>query len=243
MKLNLLVIRLKKLAYILLNLNLLKTFLKFRVLATFQHSQVLKNKYRTIVDIGANRGQFSLAASQNPDALIYAFEPLSKPAEIFKKVFKNNNNVKFFNVAIGNTEKETSINVSAKDDSSSLLEISQLQNELFPGTFKDSVEEVFLAPLEKFINEDDLISPALLKLDVQGYELEALKGCQKLLKGFDHIYCECSFISLYKGQKLSSEIISFLNDHDFELAGFFNLKKTPDGDCIQADLLFASRLK
>ena len=33
----------------------------------------------------------------------------------------------------------------------------------------------------------------LLKIDVQGFELEVLQGCETIVTNFDYIYCECSF--------------------------------------------------
>jgi FkbM family methyltransferase len=238
---RLFLLRLRKLIYVFTNPVLFKTFLKHRVLATFQHSYVLNKNYKTLVDIGANRGQFSLAASLNSDTYIFAFEPLSVPFSIFRKIFQNNNKVKIFQAAIGPSVKEEMMHISAKDDSSSLFKISSLQNELFPGTNEVGLEKVPIAPLDHFISSKEILSPALLKLDVQGSELEALTGCQSLFHKFDQIYCECSFISLYEGQKLSSEIISYLKTHNYDLIGFYNLKQTHDGACIQADLLFEYR--
>ena len=240
---KLFLLRLRKLLYVFTNLLLLKTFLKHRVLGAFEHFYVLNKNYKTVVDIGANRGQFSLAASSlNADAYIFAFEPLLNPSNIFRKVFKNNNKVKIFKAAVGPIAKREMMHVSAKDDSSSLLKISSMQNELFPGTHEEGLEEVSIAPLDHFISSKEISSPALLKLDVQGFELEALKGCESLFHRFDHIYCECSFISLYEGQKLSSDVISYLNTHNYNLTGVYNLLKKPDGECIQADFLFESRL-
>jgi len=178
-----------------------------------------------VFDIGANRGQFSLAASLNSDAYIFAFEPLLNPASIYRKVFENNKKVKIFQAAIGPSVKEEMMHISTKDDSSSLFKISSLQNELFTGTHEVGLEKGSIAPLDHFISSKEISSPALLKLDVQGFELEALNGCQSLFHKFDQIYCECSFIPLYEGQKLSSEIISFLNTYNYELIGFIILRR------------------
>ncbi len=46
----------------------------------------------------------------------------------------------------------------------------------------------------------DLAAPALLKLDVQGFELQALSGCEDLLERFARVTVECSFVALYAGQ-------------------------------------------
>ena len=56
-----------------------------------------------------------------------------------------------------------------------------------------------------------LEKPILTKLDIQGYELEALKGFGNLLKDNDYILVEVSFQEIYKNQPFANEIINFLN--------------------------------
>jgi len=66
--------------------------------------------------------------------------------------------------------------------------------------------------------EEQLIrDPALLKLDVQGFELSALQGCGRLLERFRYVYVEASFIELYVGQALATEVIGFLFSRGFNL--------------------------
>lgn len=86
---------------------------------------------------------------------------------------------------------------------------------------------------------EELVSPVLLKLDVQGAELDVLRGAAKLLSKIDAIYCEVSFVELYAQQPTASEIISFLRDHNFLLRGVFNMSTTKQFGATQADLLFS----
>ena len=87
-----------------------------------------------------------------------------------------------------------------------MLPISKLQNDLFPGTEVDRTSIIDIGPLNSFIDENTIAGPALLKLDVQGFEFEALLGCESILSSFEAIYCECSFVELYHGQKLAHYI-------------------------------------
>ena len=82
--------------------------------------------------------------------------------------------------------------------------------------------------------------PALLTLDVQGYELEALHGCEALLPSFTWIYCECSFVTLYEGQALASDVIAWLHARDFRLHGVYNLVYDVAGKEGQGDFFFKS---
>lgn len=79
----------------------------------------------------------------------------------------------------------------------------------------------------------------MLKIDVQGFELELLKGATELLPHIQDVYVECSFIELYQGQALASEVIDLLRDHGFTLRGFYNPQYDNGGAAIQADLAFS----
>ncbi len=237
--LKLFFLRLYKGILIIFNLRLLKVFLKHQVMAGVEHNVVLrKENFKTIIDIGANRGQFSLAASSiNKEATIYAFEPLKKPAEVFKKIFCNYENINLYNTAIGSSNKTSIIHISNKDDSSSLLEISEVQLKYHPNTNEVGTQKVNVSKLNTYIQAPDISSPALLKIDVQGFELEALMGAEDLLDKFEYIYCECSYLALYKDQPLVNDIIIFLSKNDFILSGIYN-SQIERGNYIQSDFLF-----
>ena len=217
--------------------------LRLGVGAGIEHERVLCNLgCRTIVDVGANRGQFALVARHCfPDAVIISFEPLRGLAEIFRKVFEGDTNVELYEVAIGPEAGSTTIHVSERDDSSSLLPITTLQNQIFPGTQESDTETIRVGRLEEFHSGCATAAPALLKLDVQGYELSALKGCETLLQHFAYVYAECSFVELYKGQALADEVIAWLREHSFKLCGVYNLADDRDGKAVQADFLFGRR--
>jgi hypothetical protein len=79
--------------------------------------------------------------------------------------------------------------------------------------------------------------PSLLKIDVQGFELEVLKGATVLLPELDAVYVEASDVALYEGQALNAEIERFLVDSGFRVDGHFNAQ-FHQGQRIQADWLF-----
>jgi hypothetical protein len=76
-----------------------------------------------------------------------------------------------------------------------------------------------------------------MKIDVQGAELAVLQGCDSLDE-IDWIYVELSFVGLYQGQPLCDEIIGYLGEHGFRLAGVFNQVRTAAFGPTQADFLF-----
>lgn len=213
------------------------------VAATLEHRAALEPyRFSSVVDIGANRGQFTLLmAGLRPDAAILAFEPLVEPYRKLVELTARWPRVQAFNMAIGPKRTSLPMNVAKRDDSSSLLPITDLQEQIFPHTGLDHQVEVQVAPLGDFLNEQDLAGPSLMKIDVQGYELEVLKGVRDQLGRIDVIYIEASFLQLYQGQPLAADVIDVLNGDGFRLTTIHNLVTAPDGRAVQADFLFERR--
>lgn len=234
--------RLDKLSQTMSSKRLLQALFRHRVLAGAEHRYVLLRDLGTVVDIGANRGQFALAARRwAPKARVISFEPLPGPASVFCRVFSGDDQVVLHQAAIGPASIRQKMHVSARDDSSSLLPISSVQTTMFPGTGEVATTEVRVAPLDEFVTANDLPMPAMLKLDVQGFEFDALRGCESLLERFDWVYCECSFVELYSGQRLAWEVIDWLSARGFCLIGMFNPAYDHRGQAVQADFLFSRK--
>ena len=212
--------------------------LKQRVAAALEHDAVLGSvRPACVIDIGANKGQFSLAVREKfPQAVIVAFEPLPAAAATYRSVFAGDPAVILHEAAISGQRGVLELHLSRQPDSSSLLPISRLQSEVFPGTEEVGVLGVPAGPLSDFVGA--LPSPVMLKIDVQGFELEVLKASEDLLPRFDHIYVEASFVPLYEGQALAAEVIAFLQGRNFRLKGLYNASFDASGISVQADLLF-----
>ena len=199
---------------------------------------------RTIVDIGANRGQFALAARAFvPEAMIYSFEPLTAPSARFRSVFHRDARVRLHQSAIGPSQNAATMHVSGRDHSSSLLPIGELQEQLYPGTAEVGSEVIHMERLADVLSPSEIETLAALKIDVQGYELETLRGCEGLLHLFSCIYAECSFAELYEGQALAPEVIRFLDEHGFRMAGIYNVSYDQSGSAVQADFLFLKAMR
>jgi FkbM family methyltransferase len=213
--------------------------LRYGVAAAVEHRRALSGlDVATVVDVGANKGQFALLATAVfPGATIYSFEPLGEPAARLRKVLGAK--VTLFETAIGPSEKQGIIYVSQRTDCSSLLPIAK-QSEIFPGTGLKEEKVIPIAPLSKYISPEDIKQPAMLKIDVQGYELEVLKGCDPLLIYFQFVYLESSFTELYQGQALVGEVILYLVHSKFRLVGVYNQVKDSKGKPVQADFLFTN---
>jgi len=218
-----------------------RALMRARVWASTEHDAVLSGlNVEAVVDIGANRGQFALCARRLfPSARIYSFEPLRGPAETFRKNFSNDPRVTLFKMAVAAENGDAEMHVSKWDVSSSLLPIGKAQHDNFPFSVETRREAVSTARLSQCIGLDDLSTRSLLKLDVQGYELAALHGCEDLLTRFQFVYVEASFIELYVGQALASDVIAYLLSKGFRLICVANLSQGRSPRPVQADFLFA----
>lgn len=213
-----------------------------RVAPSIEHVTVLKSlNPDLIVDVGANRGQFTLAALHVlPKANILCFEPLSSAFNELTKLFNYESRVSMHKTAIGDIDTYMPMNVSNKEDSSSLLQISERQTKIFPGTEHFDIEKVAVNRLSKFLGNDLLDKNILVKIDVQGYELEVLRGAGELLSKVQTIYVECSFTELYAQQAVVKDIIKYLFTFGFSLEGVYNLEYDSLGMAVQGDFLFTN---
>lgn len=236
---NLLLIRTRKILHSIRSASGRRA-LRLGVAPSIEHEKAFRGKtYATVVDIGANKGQFALfAKSTFPGVRIESFEPILACCSIFERIFASDTRTKLHPTAIGPQNTQSSIFVTVQDDSSSLLQPGEMQNSIF-GTELDREQQINVSTLDRVLDPAEIIAPALLKIDVQGYELEALKGCESLLALFNDAYVEASFLELYKGQALASTIVDFFYRQGFQLRGVFNQHIDTRRGPVQADLLFS----
>lgn len=206
------------------------------VVPCVEHANAFINQnYDIVVDVGANKGQFAaFAIARWPKARLICFEPLPGPRAKLVNITSGRADIYCF--ALGEVEGETVMHVASRADSSSLLPLGETQKLLF-NMEESSKLNVQVRRLDKIINGGDLPRPALLKIDVQGFEYETLQGSEGLLNAIDAVYVEASFVELYAGQKLAVDVAALLAKHGFNEVGRYNLC-TSDDVLVQADILF-----
>jgi FkbM family methyltransferase len=209
-----------------------------RIAAAVEHLEaIVLTAADTLIDIGANKGQFSLAFHQRrPDARIIAFEPLPDAAGRYERMFAGTGNVVLHRVALSDAASTAVFHVTDRQDSSSLLKPGAGQQAAF-GVSEAVAIKVPVERLDARVNLGALAHPILIKIDVQGAELKALQGCADLELA-DFIYVELSFVELYENQPLFSDVATYLMGRGFTLAGVFNQVSTAAFGPTQADFLF-----
>lgn len=180
--------------------------------------QELKDKYKLnisgIIHIGAHKGTevdeyINLGVSN-----IVLFEPIQ---DVFIELKNNiskylNCNIITNNVAIGPENGIASLNISTNDKMSSSILKPDKHLSQYPDIQFDSTEEIKVATLDSY----NYSTYNFLNIDVQGYELEVLKGSIETLKYVDYIYCEVNRESLYENNAMIDDIDKFLSVFNFK---------------------------
>lgn len=209
-----------------------------RVAASIEHLDAIhRAPANTLLDAGANKGQFSLAFRHvRPRATIVAFEPLPEAAKVFEKLFAGDEMTRLQRVALAGSAGSAVFYVADRADSSSLLMLGEGQDRAFRVRTNKTIT-VPLQRLDECIDIGGLPRPILLKVDVQGGELGVFEGCGTIGE-IDYIYVELSYVELYVGQPLIGDAIAYLSAKGFQVIGIFNQVSTGEFGPTQVDVLF-----
>ena len=181
-----------------------------------------------VYDVGSSTGRWSSDLSQVfAEAHFYLFEPLFdfKPVyqQRFAKFVKKRVNFHLFKVALGGRDGATEIYSDRAGFSASILPVQSSE-------FLDEHFTVIVNRLDTLISKHHLPRPDVLKIDVQGAELEVLRGAGILIKEIQIIQAEVWFQRAYGSDTpLFYEVYDFLNGFGFslmELGGlYYNAKR------------------
>jgi FkbM family methyltransferase len=127
--------------------------------------------------------------------------------------------------------KSLKLKVANNSYSSSMLDFGTHAN-TYPEIFFEKEIDVESITLDLSLKKFNELKGALLVLDLQGVELEALKGAISSLKYFDYVYCEVSKGNLYNEQGTWFEISKFLNKFDFKCVDWQYSKKLKWGNAF-----------
>jgi FkbM family methyltransferase len=196
------------------------------------------NDIKTVLDVGANAGQYSYELRKaGYRGRIISFEPA------YQRLLANtkkDSDWQSFNFALGDTNGKTSINISGHSPSSSLLPMTSIHNDAAPGSEYKSEEEIEIRTLDAIFDNLRISGEnVFLKVDTQGYEKKVLDGAVNSLSGISGIQLELSAVELYEGEENYYSLCRFLEERNFHLVrvipGFSN-KKT--GEMLQFDAIF-----
>ena len=193
-----------------------------------------------ILDVGAHIGDTTeLYRKYFSQSKIFCFEPFSESCDYLKKRFTNDSNINIVERALGSKDETKSLYVSNFSNLNSL----QRPNERAWGfTDKKSVD-VETTTLDQFCHENDIKQIDILKLDVQGSELDVLMGSKTILEkgNISLIYVEWQVVPLYENHHKYYKIAEFLAGFEYELFNLYNINEARSGQIRWADAIYTSK--
>lgn len=191
----------------------------------------------TVLDVGANAGQFARAAVEVLGASVRSFEPLPEAADAFEANLADRTDVHLHRVALGDRSGSVRFHPHAYTLASSVLERDpEAVDETWTG--EGDAIDVPLARLDDLVDVAELEAPVLLKLDVQGYEPQVLAGASRTLAGCDAVVVELAFVASYRDQPLAHELLALLADGGWRLEGVLDVRRDARGVVAEVDGLF-----
>lgn len=186
---------------------------------------------KVIHDVGAARGEWSrLAHSIFPNARIHAFEPNQReqPAlDALKREFPAFD----YTLCFLGPRRET---VRYADENT--------QTSIFSQSKESGTATAEMRVLDELIASSQAPAPDFIKLDVQGWELEVLKGAEKALASGPALLLEVNFVEFLPGVPLFEDVVKFMSDRDYVVHDVMSLIRRPSDDALWfMDIFFLKR--
>lgn len=187
-----------------------------------------------IADIGAAHGEFAqLARSIWPDAQIVGFEPNSASQSSLERLKQSMPRFDFIRCFLG-PEPKDKVQFAASDTQTSLL-MHQ------PGQVEgaNATDEAPMFSIDSLVASGRIPQPDFLKLDVQGFELEVLKGAEAALAKAKAVCLEVSAVRFAPGVPVVADVVNFMAQRQLVLYDIVGILRRLDDDSLyQLDLVF-----
>src|SRR5262249_55032948 len=157
---------------------------------------------KNIADIGASTGSWSIKASAYfPGAEFFLFEPLIENRHYLEALHKGDPRFRYFQVALGAAPGESTMFVAPDRDGSSVL--------FWHGQDTNARRTIPVTTLGTLIAVGEVPSPDLVKIDVQGFELEVVKGASAALHSAQAFIVEVNLYEFMHQCPRVHEVIAF----------------------------------
>ena len=144
-------------------------------------SHIGKDVNSVIFDVGANVGDYSkeVFSVLGENTRLHCFEPSKKAFGLLGENLKNYQNVKLYNIGFGEENKTAVLHSGQSGSGLGSLYARKLDHH---GITMYEQEEVAIRRLDDFCRENNVEHIHLLKIDVEGNELNVLRGAEKTIK-------------------------------------------------------------
>lgn len=196
----------------------------------------------TILDIGAGDGRSGRDALRIfPNALIHSFEPRDDAWRSLELAASAHENWHPHRLALGARRERRAMTVFPKaGESSSFYTITKTWVEGWPAEdFTSSRQvEMQIEPLDDWADAHGVKRVDIMKLDVQGAELDVLEGGRSTLGRTQSVIIEHMFVEGYESAPGFAAVYAALIEHGFSLVTMENFVRDPDGRLLQSDAYY-----
>ena len=214
-----------------------RSLASFRILSSLQEEPVA---FRTIIDCGANVGQFARAASSAyPEATIISFEPLPDIAREYRANLADVPRARIVNSALGSHDGEVTLARHRNSQESAVVDTTALPpTNAAAGEIVELVK-VPMVCLDTYFAGQQLETPLLIKMDLQGHELAAIQGGLQILGSASHLVLEVLFDRTDPTMIPFEQLIATLQQLGFRLVRPLATACYHGPSISQMDVLFA----
>lgn len=188
-----------------------------------------------IVDVGAYRGDFARECLRLwPGARLSCVEPLASRAADLEALARSHSGVRVHRCLVG-AERRDKVSLHEAETASSVL--TEWQPNQFP------VHDYPMETIDHLLASDASAPPAeLLKIDVQGYELEVLKGAERTLSSLKAVLTEVNLLDVHQHVPLLDDLVAWMSARGWVVYDVAGLTRRPlDSALWQVDLMFVPR--
>jgi len=198
-----------------------------------EHARSLGVTPRSVIDVGAAYGTPDLY-EVFADARHFLVEPLDNYRPYLEAIIAKYPRAEYVIAAATKEPGTVTIHVHADLQGSSMY----LETEDSPG-LNDTPRSVRGVTLDDLCAESGVLGPYLIKVDVQGAELDALSGASRILAQTDYIILEASLFGFYKDGVQLYDVMSFMHERGFDPYDLVGYSYRPlDGALAQVDIAF-----
>ena len=209
-----------------------------------QAQLVGQNKAKLIFDVGAHQGLISdRYLNLFPSAIVHAFEPFPPIFEKLTQRAQSQPRLQPHRCALSDQEGQATLHCNTFDPTNSLLATDPEAADHWgdqPLRESDTIQ-IPTQTLDSFCESNDITCADILKLDVQGAELMALRGARGLLEAgrISLVYTELITVPTYQHQSAYHEVMGYLDSLGYALYNLYN-PCYQKGLVLQYDGLFVS---
>jgi FkbM family methyltransferase len=198
-----------------------------------------------VLDVGANSGQYGKFLREiGFKGHMVSFEPVKSVFDQLEANAKSDGKWSCYNLALGESEEEKTINVYKSTVFSSFLEATDYSKGIWNSLNTSSLETVHVARLDAMFQ--DIVKQTgcgsfYLKMDTQGFDVNVFRGALGALPQIMALQSELSLISVYKDMPETYGVLKEFHTQNYCISGMYPINRDESLAVIEYDCVLVRR--